>query len=128
MKYTYNIIKSGFNFTIHSRDYDENDGDPTTDNPTVEFEVLDDTNYADAEDFFSAMEEITNLAESFDLVASAITYINHHPIYSHHEYDANLLDLIDTAIDMTVNWNLFEIGDEYKVAFQELSNRLNSLK
>jgi hypothetical protein len=128
MKYTYNIVKSGFKFTIHSRDYSEEDGDPTTDNPTVEFEVLDDKDYADAEDFFGAMEEITTLADNFDLVANAITYITHHPIENHNESDPNLVDLIDTAIDMTVNWNLFEVSDDYKIALQQLSERLHSFE
>lgn len=128
MKYTYNIVKGGFNFTIHSRDYREEDGDPTTDNPTVEFEVLDDKDYTDAEDFFGVMEEITTLADNFDLVANAISYLQHHDIDDHHEFDSNLADLIDTAIDMTVNWNLFETADDYKIMLQRLSERLHSFE
>ena len=121
MKYTYNIQKSGFNFVIHSREYSDENGEPISDNPTLEFEVLDDLDYSDAIDFFSQLEEVTTAADNFDLVAGAISYLDYHPIDSHTQYDADLVDHIDTAIEMVVNWGAFEVNSETVHALQMLS-------
>ena len=128
MKFTYNIVKAGFKFTIHSRQYNDETGDPVSDNPSVEFEVLDDKDYTDAEDFFGVMEEITTIADNFDLVASAITYTNYHQLESHTEYDANLADLMDTVLDMITSWNAFDVDEQTFMQIQALSEKLHSLQ
>lgn len=128
MKYTYSIVKSGYNFTLHSRDYRDEDGEPTNENPGVEFEVLDDKDYTDAGDFFDLMEEVTNLADNFDMVANAVVYITHHDLEEHNEANPELAELMDTVISMIVDWKMFEMADDYLFAMQRLVERLRSLE
>ena len=72
MRKTFQVEKAGFKFTIHSREFDNKTGAPITKNPTIEFEVLDGKDYADAEDFFGVFDEVTTLAENYDLISEAI--------------------------------------------------------
>lgn len=128
MRKTFWIEKAGFKFSVHSREFDDATGLPTTENPTIEFEVIDGTDYADAEDFFGVFDEVTAMAENYDLIAEALYFIQFHKLEDITKYNEDLADLIDTAIDMVEGWIDILLADDVVAKLHSFSEKLQSLK